>query len=733
MKNIARPLWRLEDLLVLCFKPEELRRSLLRMLPTLAPEIPEHQDSPAQFAHAVVALLDRHGSIDARFFAHLLTARPLRRSQILSAATALSVDNTIVDRFLGEGEQTKLFRYPGTSEPRMVDELEVLVLERERASLNDPRREALSEDIERLAAQIRTRRPARAGDRVAGTILEYFIKGGTFGTVWRSHDAETGAARATKIFDLTHLTDGVMLCRFRRSIRVLKILHKGGGAPRSIARVMSEAEDGLSFAMEYLPRGTLEQIEGRRWGISRKIEIFTEICAAVEYAHRAGVIHRDIKPSNVVLGADLRPVLIDFDIADYRFATQQGLTKGGLGTLMFAAPEQMECAGEIDERADIYSLGRLLHYILIGQIPSYNEPDTLLESLPRVPPSLALTIRRATQRRPGDRFVSVSQLRRDVEVYRTGWAAVRAGFRRALHRIRRNAVPLVLAASATTAAMLHADNQEELARTESAFKEEISKQFEAKQLLAVQLEDSQIALEAVRGEHRVLRGRLDAAKRELLALTEDMLEKSPRDRKGLMMRRDALRDEIEALEPSLAAAQQKLDTLTRKHSELMSLLAATRVGEQPSPPAAPAPTVAAAPTAAAPVALPPASDAPAAMSHRPVTPIAEPEERVKKQARRPRPKPLVAVDYIVRLVEVDNALAKLTPAIGGCAKDETVKRITVGVMVDRAGKVTLVKVTGGTVSAKTITCIERVLRRQKFRRFKEDRPSKSHYRSYTLK
>jgi hypothetical protein len=273
---LIKPLWRLEDLLVLCFQPGELRRSLSRCLPLLAAELPPAHDSAAQYAHEVVTLLDRHGSIEAPLFAHLLTSRPLRRAQIMSVACALAVDSAAIDSLMAESEATHVFRSPTILEPRLVDQLEELVLEREHASTDDPRRAALSEDIERLAAQIRARRPVRAGERVAGTILEYLIGRGTFGAVWRSRDAETGAPRATKIFDVTRLTDGIMLWRFRRSIRALQTLNSFRDVPSTIPRVYTVAEDGLAFAMEYLPRGSLEQISLRGWTLDERVSIFSE-------------------------------------------------------------------------------------------------------------------------------------------------------------------------------------------------------------------------------------------------------------------------------------------------------------------------------------------------------------------------------------------------------------------------------------------------------------------------
>jgi serine/threonine protein kinase len=529
------------------------------MFPVLAPELPPIHESAAQFAHEVVALLERHGSIDAALFAQLLSARPLRRAQIMSAAFALSIDKAAIEVLAHDGETTHVFRSPMIVEPKLVDALEGLVLERERASPDDPRRGALSEDIERLAAQLRTRRPVKGGERVAGTILEYLIGRGTFGSVWRSRDAETGAPRATKIFDVNRLTEGIMLWRFRRSFRALQILNKHRGAPASIAKVFTVAEDGLAFAMEYLPRGSLDKVAQRSFTLGQRITIFSEICRAVAFAHSVGVIHRDIKPANVMFDANLRPVLIDFDIADVQFLTEQHLTVGGLGTPMFAAPEQLECAGEVDERADIYSLGRMLHYMLVERVPTYAEQeDLLVENLSRFPPSLSYTVRKATQRQPDDRFKDVNLLRREVEAYKTGLAAIQANIRRSAHWIRKNAVALVLATCATSGALLYAKHQEMLASARL----EVQLKLQDSLAEVVVLTDRLQGLERQFGELRLvqvdLRGRLDEAKATLAQIKAGELVLAPQVLKARSLE---LSTKIGALEVEFRQVESRLDSV----------------------------------------------------------------------------------------------------------------------------------------------------------------------------
>src|SRR5437868_6956289 len=110
----------------------------------------------------------------------------------------------------------------------------------------------------------------------------------------------------------------------------------------------------------------------------QRLELFIQICRAIQHAHQKGIIHRDIKPSNILVTLhDGTPVpkVIDFGIAK---ATQQELTEKTIytqfqqfiGTPAYMSPEQAEMSGlDIDTRSDIYALGVLLYELLVGMTP----------------------------------------------------------------------------------------------------------------------------------------------------------------------------------------------------------------------------------------------------------------------------------------------------------------------------------------------------------------------------
>jgi eukaryotic-like serine/threonine-protein kinase len=151
-----------------------------------------------------------------------------------------------------------------------------------------------------------------------------------------------------------------------------------------IANPKSQIPSGRPYFVMELVRGIpiTAFAEEKRLSVKQRLELFMQVCNAIQHAHQKGIIHRDIKPSNVMITMiDARPVpkVIDFGVAK---AIEQRLTEKTLftsygqmiGTPAYMSPEQAELSGQdVDTRSDIYSLGCLLYELLTGTAPIERE------------------------------------------------------------------------------------------------------------------------------------------------------------------------------------------------------------------------------------------------------------------------------------------------------------------------------------------------------------------------
>lgn len=216
----------------------------------------------------------------------------------------------------------------------------------------------------------------------AGTLISRYelmekLGEGGFGEVWVAEQREpVRRSVALKIIKLGMDTKQIV-ARFEAERQALAMMEHP-----NIAKVLDAGATNTGrpyFVME-LVRGIqiTEYCDRNRLSTRERLELFHQICLAVQHAHQKGVIHRDIKPSNILVtlhdGVPV-PKVIDFGIAK---ATQQDLTEKTLltqiqqmiGTPAYMSPEQAEMSGlGIDTRTDIYSLGALLYELLTGQPP----------------------------------------------------------------------------------------------------------------------------------------------------------------------------------------------------------------------------------------------------------------------------------------------------------------------------------------------------------------------------
>jgi eukaryotic-like serine/threonine-protein kinase len=232
---------------------------------------------------------------------------------------------------------------------------------------------------------------SRSDEAVGQTIGRYKVlqkigEGGC-GAVYMAEQEQPVRRRvALKVIKLGMDTKAV-IARFEAERQALALMDHP-----NIARVLDAGttETGRPYFVMELVRGIkfTEYCDQNHLGVDKRLELFTQICQAIQHAHQKGIIHRDIKPSNILVtlhdGVPV-PKVIDFGIA--KATTDQRLTDKTLftayeqfiGTPAYMSPEQAEMSGlDIDTRSDIYSLGVLLYELLTGRTPF--DPKELMDS-----------------------------------------------------------------------------------------------------------------------------------------------------------------------------------------------------------------------------------------------------------------------------------------------------------------------------------------------------------------
>jgi tRNA A-37 threonylcarbamoyl transferase component Bud32 len=270
------------------------------------------------------------------------------------------------------------------------------------------------------------------------------------------HDARRGAEHSYIVMDLVRGRDLFQILRAAAEARA-----QGAFAPAS--------PEPLRRAIGRAHGGERADLVGERTHARAAARILHAIALTVERAHAAGVIHRDLKPQNVMLVPGGEPVLLDFGLASWG---HEGDEAGFRGTPEYMAPEQVrELRAGNDTRTDVYQLGLLLYeclaltrafprksgetlFALFERI-TQGDCRALEEVVPGVPRALAAIARRAMASAAAARYVSVKELREDLDRFLAGLpprhAEVPAGLAAGLwatHLARRPATLVVLALGA---------------------------------------------------------------------------------------------------------------------------------------------------------------------------------------------------------------------------------------------------------------------------------------------
>ncbi len=269
---------------------------------------------------------------------------------------------------------------------------------------------------------------------------------GGMGAVYQAWDTELGIDVAIKLIRPDIMSDhtiaGEIQRRFKRELLLARLV-----SHQNVVRIHDLGEiEGLKYiTMSFVDGTDLATLLARegRLPVRRALRLARQICAGLVAAHAAGVVHRDLKPANVMVGAGDEALITDFGIARLLGSIEADggsalpftpgpldmhradVTRAGsmVGTLEYMPPEQAR-GEQVDQSADVYALGLMLHDMLSGRIRHTRSPSALEElksrtdkslpplrgEIPEVTEALDAIIARCTDPHPSRRYRSSAEL-----------------------------------------------------------------------------------------------------------------------------------------------------------------------------------------------------------------------------------------------------------------------------------------------------------------------------------
>jgi serine/threonine protein kinase len=270
--------------------------------------------------------------------------------------------------------------------------------------------------------------PEELSSLFPGYAINTLIACGGMGAVYHARQVALDREVAIKILPREFSADEAFRDGFAAEARAMAKLNH----PNLIGVYdFGEVEGMLFIIMEFVPGQSLYHATYQtRVEPKEAARLMAEICSGISEAHRVGLLHRDIKPANVLLDAHKRPKVGDFGLArPIGTAAQEGEVI--FGTPGYTAPEVVDHPSRVDARADVFSLGVMLHELLTGKLPSADPrpPSTICGCSPKFDE----IVKRATQPVAALRFPDAGAMEaalKELATVPAYAAAARGGVRR---------------------------------------------------------------------------------------------------------------------------------------------------------------------------------------------------------------------------------------------------------------------------------------------------------------
>lgn len=243
----------------------------------------------------------------------------------------------------------------------------------------------------------------QAGDQIGPYRLVRLLGEGGFAKVWQAQQKEPLTREVALKMLKPGMASAEVLSRFQAELEAQAQMQHPGIARVLDAGHTSQGQPYLVMELVVAASPITTWCAGKALGLSKRLSLFLDLCAAIQHAHQQGIIHRDLKPSNVLISGSGEVKVIDFGIA--KALSEADLTHTlVLGTHGYMSPEQAAGSHDIDTRSDVFALGALLQD-LIGKAP---------------PRDLRWIIQRAREPERHLRYASVNALGDDLRRFTDG-------------------------------------------------------------------------------------------------------------------------------------------------------------------------------------------------------------------------------------------------------------------------------------------------------------------------